>query len=704
MRTLETRNIMRATLALALLAAGCGGDDGGGGVATDDAGVGGEGGGGQITGGQITGGQITGGQITGGQVGGEGGEGGTGGAGGEEPEGLPPGAECELPPFCQGTDDDPEGCCTGGNDDSEACKTGGCRSGNCTTRFSERKGFCTRDCMRDSACENFSDGPFGQTYSCVHNDTDGLCMPGSNQRCDGGANGACTDGEVCTFGQTFSEDATYGGLCQPPRAGGVGVGEACDEDAGIYCANGMCIVGKCSNFCDPNAAESACGSGQACYDDWSLADGQILLDMCLPQPCEKSSDCPETDVCTITLDFSGAPYIVGICTAKTEGKRALGEPCDEDGDDCDGGNICYEGYCTGPCDVDGDCPGGVCSILSLLIDSETMQTAQVQICLPAPAGSGRECTSNDECAAEGDVPAEGCDLVVRGNLENGRPQGELTVGGRCVTPPRNAVAPGEACSAAAPCFTESLCNSGYCSQICRTTADCGPGAYCTNALVSDGGTSSLADDLFAGLCVADAGSHADCTIDADCMAEGEFCRINYLLTGEAGEVERFCSAATGAGMVPAGGDCTGNRDCLSGRCSAWSRVVGDPGYCYGLCNNDADCSEDGSITCERTLVFDGDPGAEDDVTATACVPVHVCASCDFGAGTWPCAGDTVCSRLDFDGGRQGGACLSPCNDGACPDGFACRAAVNADGDELAGQNVCTPVDAVADCRSARPLR
>ena len=148
-----------------------------------------------------------------------------------------------------------------------------------------------------------------------------------------------------------------------------------------------------------------------------------------------------------------------------------------------------------------------------------------------------------------------------------------------------------------------------------------------------------------------------------------------------------------------------NRCGVSGRCNAWSRVAADPGYCFGLCQNDADCSADGTVTCERFTAFSGDEGAEDDLSVTACVPAHVCASCDFADGQRPCAGTTTCSLVDFAGGRAGGACLEPCGAGdACPEGFACQAARDGAGTELAGQDVCAPVAADETCLSARPLR
>ena len=707
MRTIGIQGFTRAAFVLSLLASGCGksateGDD-------SDAGTGGEAAGGQSTGGQSTGGQTTGGQTTGGDSGGEntggdvGGQGGGGEVGGSSGEGLPLGADCESPPFCR--DDNAEnpvpGCCTGGADDSAACQTGGCRSGVCERRFSELVGVCTRDCMRDSGCENFSDGPLGSAYLCVHDDTDGLCLPGSNQRCDGSANGACPGDEICTFGRTFSADAQYGGLCQPGRPGGA-TGDVCDDDK--PCSNGMCLAGRCTTFCDPAAESSPCTNGMACFDNFPVSsDGSITLDICLPGYCEKNSECAENEVCGITLDFSGEPYIVGICQPIVEGEPSVGDVCV---DSCSGGNLCLDdGYCSAFCDTDADCPNGACSTITLLLDSVTMQTAQAQICVSAPPGSGRECSGNADCAATGDIPEEACDLIIRGEVTGGRPQGDLRIGGRCAAIPENAVAPGEACTNEAPCTTESLCQRGYCSQLCQNTANCGTGAFCGTALVSDNDTPSFADDLYTGLCLADSGSLADCQTDTDCSPGTEFCRSNILLQSGTPTLETFCSGNSGDGMASVGAECARNEECVSGRCNAWSRRVADPGYCYGLCGNDTDCSADGTVTCETFVAFAGDEGAEDDVTVTACVPAHACASCDFDAGQRPCAGATTCSMVDFIGGRSGGACLEPCGAGdACAEGFTCQPLRDASGAEVPGGSACTPVAADEVCLSARPLR
>ncbi len=654
-------------------------------------------------GGQNAGGEVTPGGSGGQGLGGEvmpGGSGGSGGqpVGGEEPpvdEGLANGSECEIPVDC-----------TRESPDFEDCIQGGCRSGNCVTGFG-RFGYCSRDCEADQACENFVPGTSGSGFTCVQDETSGQCMPGSNARCDGARNGACEDpNEACTFAQTFSADGTYGGVCQPVLEGGAATNEPCDEDAGVRCANGMCLLGRCRTFCDPEAEEGPCDAAHSvCFNDFSLGEGSVLLDMCLPKYCERSADCDEGSVCGVALDFGGNPYIVGVCIPSDPAMPSLGEACVPGESSCDGGNFCLgeEGeYCSAFCDVDADCgDAGYCTVISVGLDAETGQTAQAQICAPGRAGSGRDCETNADCIAEGENALEACDIVLRGDVQGGRPVVPAFVTGRCVSIPEAAVAPGEACSDEAPCRTENLCLDGYCSQLCRQSADCGAGALCASVTYSTNDTNDPGDDLYGRLCVADAGSHDPCAGDAECVAGSEFCSVNLLLGGEQTEVEQFCAASDG-GAGLAGATCGGDQDCAGGRCLAWSRRIGELGYCSGVCVVDADCAS--GATCEDVVLFGGAAAdATDDLLGKICVQTHECATCDFGGGRI-CGGDLVCSLLSFAADRTGGACLTPCADGgpACPAGSACSEARNAQGEIIAGTSVCTPNIPRDTCDAARP--
>lgn len=710
-------------LAMLTMFLGCdsgdGGSGGAGGSTADAAGQGGVGGGAGGVGGGAGG--VGGGAGGVGGVGGVGGMGGIGGgAGGAGGQGAPFGAACgpnntDCPgpsdgQCADGIDNDRDGDidlddadCADENDSSEAdfsvCLDRQCASGDCTTSGFALYGYCTRECEADFACENAVDGPYGTDFRCLTDGINGTCAPGSNRRCDGTANGACPGDEVCKFQLVFGADDIYGATCQPPSEGGLGYGEPCDDAAGRFCANDMCLFGRCRAFCDPTADTNLCNDQESCIDQLPVsADGSITIDICGPKLCASQSDCADGEFCNITLDFSGAPFLIGICLAPDAGETAgLGDRCNAEGTNCPG--ICFgEGatsYCSAPCEADSDCPNGACQLVNFTI-TEAGDTAPANMCVPA-TGSGRECAVDADCAPAGNIPQEACEYVQRQRLENGRPQGEAVVGGRCAGIPRNAVAPGEPCNENVPCQTEQLClrvgGASVCGNACRNSADCNENAICAPIQFST--------DVFVGACVPAQGSGVSCERNADC-AEGEHCALNVL--PNSGVVEQLCLANRGAGV--AGAECGQDSACQSGSCRARTTTVGD-GYCEGTCLDDTDC-EGGpeALTCERHLLFSIDPNsAEDDLFGGYCVPAAVCSLCAFD-GTLPCGGDNACSTVRYAGNRSGPACLPTCaGPGAeCPAGHTCGARRGADGNAIDGEFVCAPDAPDMTCLDARPRR
>jgi hypothetical protein len=685
-------------VASALVALGC--DDGESTSSGTDAAMGGAGGGEGGTGGAVggTGGGEGG---TGGAVGGAGGEGGTGGGeggtGGMEPEGAAFGEECRRPDDC---DSD--------SADWPDCINADCAGGDCTIPGLDGSiGYCTRTCVEDFTCENAGDGPYGTEFACLSDGVSGVCSPGSNQRCDGPGNGMCDDdGEVCVFQLVFAADATYGATCQPPHPNGLPLGSVCGE--GADCANGNCMFGVCRAFCDPGAEANLCDAeAEQCFDNLPLSsDGSISLDMCLPKYCEADADCPNDLVCQVALDFAGDPYIVGFCAPPGEDTVGAGEQCDEDSNVCD--VICLgEGassYCAHMCDDDSDCVDGTCSIITFGLGDDG--SAPAQLCVSA-TGSGRACTSNTDCAADGDIPQEACEYIVRGNIDGGRPQGDQFAEGRCAAIPEGAVAFGEPCGEDAPCESEGLCltagNTSFCSAACSATSDCPEGAAC-------GGLQLTQDGLTAGICSPDGGSIAACTADADCPVDSEYCAYNSFPGPDGRVIELVCLEGRDGG-ANAGQDCGQDAECRSDTCLARSQRIAAPGYCRGVCTDDAQCSEDGSITCERTLLDTGadveDPA--DDIHGGFCVPAGLCNVCDH-RGTRPCGGEYDCSRVRFPQAgaddRFGNACLPTCDGpgGACPDAHNCALALDDDGQEMAGRFVCQPEAPNDTCTDARPRR
>ncbi len=599
--------------------------------------------------------------------------------------------------------------CDSDSADWPDCINDECASGNCNLPGLDGVvGYCTRDCIRDDFCEGAADGPYGTSYVCETDGINGVCAPGSGQRCDGPGNGACADeSEVCVFQLVFAADATYGATCQPPHPDGLPGGSQCDSDAGLVCANSNCLLGGCREFCDPDAETNPCSDAEQCYNNFPLSsDGSIALDMCLPKYCESDSECPGDMICNIALDFAGDPFIVGFCAFPSTDPNAAGpgERCNDDTNPCD--VVCLgEGdtsYCAHMCDDDSDCVNGTCSIINFGIDNEG-NSAPSQLCVPA-TGSGRTCGNNADCAPDGDIPQEACEYVVRGQVTNGRPEGEQYAEGRCAAIPANAVAIGESCDANNPCQSEGLCltagGQSFCSATCSATADCPAGFAC--------GGLQLTQELTAGVCVEDGGSLAMCAADADCPNAGEYCAYNVLPSPDGLVLEQICRAGREGGAAP-GAECAQNSGCRSRICEARSTIIGEPGYCLGACTADEQCSEDGTITCEEfRLSLGNDPeDPADDLMGGFCVPGGLCDSCN-DLGTAPCGGGFVCSRVRFDRQGQddlfGGACLPSCAgpDGECPAGHTCGQALDDDGQAIEGRFACLP-DAPNDtCARARP--
>ncbi|MEZ4466064.1 MAG: hypothetical protein R3F43_16825 [bacterium] len=712
-------------LATMLVAFGCDSGGGGGGAGGQgggaDAGPGGQGGGmGGMGGGAGGMGGMGGGAGgmgggMGGMGGGAGGQGGAGGGGNLAPFGAacgPNNTDCPAPSDGQCDDgrdndqdglidlDDPE--CDDDTDTSEAdfstCLDAQCATGDCTTSGFALYGYCTRECEADFACENAVDGPYGDQFRCLTDGINGTCAPGSNARCDGAGNGMCPQGEVCKFQAVFGADDFYGATCQPPTEGGAPYGTVCDDDD-VICANDMCLFGRCRAFCDPEADTNLCTEDESCIGNLSVSsDGSVTIDICGPKLCASNGDCPDGEFCNITLDFNGAPFLIGICLAPDPDETAgLGDRCNADESNCPG--ICFgEGatsYCSAPCEQDSDCPNGACQLVNFTI-TEDGQTAPANMCVPA-TGSGRECAVDTDCAPEGDIPQEACEYTQRQELNNGRPVGEPRVTGRCAGIPRGAVAPGEVCSDAVPCQTEQLClrigGSNVCGNACRNTGDCAEDAICAPIQFSDG--------VFVGACIPGEGSRLSCDRNSDC-GEGEHCAVNVL--PNSGIVEKLCLANRGEGRPGTPATRT-----APARAAAAARTTRVGAATARTCQDNADCEGAAEpMTCEQHLLFSSDPDTvEDDLRAGFCVPSAVCALCTFD-GTLPCGGGNLCSTVRFSGGRAGPACLPPCDGpgGAveCPAGHTCALRRFADGEPNGNNFVCTPDDSDATCVDARPRR
>ena len=265
----------------------------------------------------------------------------------------------------------------------------------------------------------------------------------------------------------------YGGACQPRTQDGREVGESCDEEAGVYCANDMCLYDTCISLCDPESADSICPAGFRCFEEWYPfgTDSTIEIDACLPEYCETDADCGDDFACVLGFQFNRNNILRGICLAKDEdavqsgGECCVSDECVAQGDEvsCQGAT-CFDdedgaGFCSGMCNTDDDCPGSAyCTIINFGINADP-GSAPAQICRPG-TGSGRPCRTNEDCAGDDNNPDEACDYVIRG-ARRCVAVSSSTVGGRCTTIPLNAVAYGES---RARCARELRTNEALASR------------------------------------------------------------------------------------------------------------------------------------------------------------------------------------------------------------------------------------------------
>jgi len=517
---------------------------------------------------------------------------------GVEPDRGPPehvelGASCGPPPGCNPDARDWPGCI------DRSCLIGG----DChVPALANDYGYCTQPCTRDADCAEVTEGgPYGREYVCLTDGESGRCVPGSGTPCTLSEAPQCADGEVCRWGIGYVRGQDFGPTCQTPTDGGRATAEPCDEDAGIRCANDLCLFGVCTALCDPTAPTppGLCPDDWGCFDDFDIG---VEVDICLPNYCETDRDCGDGTTCVLSFEFNSDVILRGLCLPTNPDQAQPGEVC-SDARRCQGAT-CFDtgpdsGYCSGLCQDDADCEGDAyCDIVNFGIDADPGQ-APAKVCRPgARTGSGRACTHDADCIAEGEVPDEACEYVVRGEFEAGRFIEPPRLEGRCAAIPADAVAEGEACDDDEPCRTESLCINGggqsFCSAACRDSADCG-GGLCF--AISFGG------DLLAGVCIPPAlfgaagSSIAPCTRDADCPVPDETCRVNVVET-DPPVAETICANDGGAGEP--GSPCVEDEDCAALDCEG----LPDGGrYCRAPCAEDADCGP--GFTCAAVVVQPG---------------------------------------------------------------------------------------------------
>jgi hypothetical protein len=298
---------------------------------------------------------------------------------------------------------------------------------------------------------------------------------------------------------------------------------------------------------------------------------------------------------------------------RTTSVREPTEPCDSDLCDADG-------LCVHVCTVAADC--GDAAVWQCARDPVTaFWGTDSGICV-----YGKPCTTNAEC--DGD---EVCGVV---GAEGGAvrrcepPWGALDVGAVCDAD--RALLPVTECDdvcdvaswlcvppASARCARRGCPEGGRCSALCTVDGDCGGGDVVCRGEETPlfaNHTGDPRDDAveLVGACRYLPGSRASCTVEADCTAPDESCRLGL---DSDGNERRLCTSLDVEGGLS--GEPCGLLEAGLGRCRSGLCLPdddGDPatGMCATLCEVDDDCNS--TQACQPTAW-----GYRRDRVARACV-------------------------------------------------------------------------------------
>lgn len=306
------------------------------------------------------------------------------------------------------------------------------------------------------------EGALGREAPCTPAPGDEAC-DGADNDCDArvdegcaGVGAECFRDEECDAGACLLVDGRPQCViaCEPASSGGCPAGFGCEVLG--------CNVGRCTEL---PAGGARVGASCRVHEDCASLYCFQELDgsrSCVARQCQDGGEaCPEGLVCRT----DGLPC--GACKAPDPlDPLGLGEPCTE-ASSCESGDCHEEGYCTGSCARDADCPdafycGG---------DARCRRGDRVP-----PGGA---CEDDAEC----DDAAPRCHeidgdraCVATCSEPTDCAMGEICDGGACVP---------EGLPLGEPCADHGQCRSGICAilctRLCTLDAECPEGFECLPA-------------------------------------------------------------------------------------------------------------------------------------------------------------------------------------------------------------------------------
>ncbi len=591
---------------------------------------------------------------------------------------------CENPLTCADDADCPAGMvCFDGLcfDDQVECRT----DSDCPAHEICQNGFCVTTCNPSpeicDGIDNDCDGMVDEDNVCNQDpcsaDSDcppwEVCMNGLCQPFCGCATDAdCPLGTICVDCQCIEDN------CPDADGDGFNVcrGDCDDQDATIF-PGAYESCDNVDNDCD-GIVDEGCG-GLPCSADSDCAAGELCWDGICVARCAANADCAAGQVCVNGICQVACIPESEICDGRDndcdgqvdEGFDLMSDPnnCGGCGMVCAAGEACENGMCTGECQSDSDCPGGICDGGRCVYtcpdqDGDGYGEGYCGDCDDADPtihpGAPEVCDDIDnDCDGQVD---EGCQIYCRSDAECAA--GQICYNGVCVLP----------CSSDSDCAAGELCENGLCVSGCSPMQEICDGIDndCDGQI--DEGFNFASDPQNCGGC-------------GMVCAAGESCLDGVCTGGQACSDDRDCDDGNPgtsdycvAGICVHQNQCSTDSDCPAGMMCVEGACTYDPcpdmdGDGYTTC--DADCDDaDAAVFPGASEACDGRDNDCDGQVDEGCE--QSCQSnSDCAAGQVCCAG--LCADIGSDPANCGGCGMSCAAGEACYDGV-CYAACTTDAD------------------------
>ncbi len=484
-------------------------------------------------------------------------------------------------------------------------------------------GICGATCVTSQACASAADCLngicAGSPKKCVAPTCMDMVKNGgeTDVDCGGAACGpTCGPGEGCSKNGDCKGDVCSGSLCLPSctdgelnnsekalDCGGPKCASACDDGAPCdvpsdctsgHCTDGVCCDTACTTACLAcSAAKKTSGDDGVCGPAKQGTDPHGDCDVAAPDTCgDSSGDCDGVGACekypAITPCGTPAACVNGVQT---------------NADNCDGQGVCVDNgaqpcspyacgatACKTSCTVDVDCAANAyCAGIAC-----ALKKANGGACAGANQCTSGSCVDGLCCNVACDGICQAC-AVAAGGTQNGTctpiptnqdPAGDCGMTGACDGTGACKKLTGQACAAAAECFSAS-CVDGFCCN----TACAGACQACSTAK-KGGGASGQCGPIGVGLDPDD-----ECLGVTSCDGGGA-CAL--LATGGACSLNAECASTSCVDGVCCGNACAG----LCRACSA-AKTGGANGTCADITTGtdpDDECPVAetcaGALTCQ----------------------------------------------------------------------------------------------------------